>query len=171
MLHLLNSNGILRFQKRKEFQYDMVRFGIGMYGIGMENNILGLERVHSLKAKVLQIKSLRSTDTISYNQSGKLEQGGTIAILSIGYSDGIPRNLHLSKYKFFINGKFVPLIGVVCMDFCMVDISEAGQIEEGMEIEIFGKNADLQELSECCHTIPYEILTGISSRVKRVFAY
>jgi len=75
------------------------------------------------------------------------------------------------EYNFFINGINVPLIGVVCMDFCMVDISEAGQIEEGMEIEMFGKNADLQELSECCHTIPYEILTGISSRVKRVFAY
>jgi alanine racemase len=171
MLHLLNSNGILRFQKKKEYQYDMVRFGIGMYGIGMENNILGLERVHSLKARVLQIKSLRTLDTVSYNQSGRLEQDGKIAILSIGYSDGIPRNLHLSQYKFFINGKYVPLIGVVCMDFCMVDISEAGQIEEGMEIEMFGKNADLQELSECCQTIPYEILTGISSRVKRVFAY
>lgn len=168
-LHLLNSNGIIRFQSNVNFQYDMVRFGIGMYGVGVEDEHLGLEKVHTLKAKVLQIKSIKAGEYISYNQSGKMNHDGKIAILSIGYSDGIPRSLYKGDFHFFINGKLVPIIGLICMDFCMVDISEAGVVIEGMDIEIFGKNVDIHGLARSCDTIPYEILTGISTRVKRVF--
>jgi alanine racemase len=168
-LHLLNSNGIIRFQSNVNFQYDMVRFGIGMYGVGVEDEHLGLEKVHTLKAKVLQIKAIKAGEYISYNQSGKMNHDGKIAILSIGYSDGIPRSLYKGDFHFFINGKLVPIIGLICMDFCMVDISEAGVVIEGMEIEIFGKNVDIHNLAKSCDTIPYEILTGISTRVKRVF--
>lgn len=169
MLHLLNSNGIMRFSHLDDYRYDLVRIGIGMYGVGLTSDTHGMEKVHCLKAKVIQVKSISKGESISYNRSGLMQRTGRIAIISIGYSDGIPRSLSGEKYKFFINGHYVPLIGVVCMDFCMIDISDYSDIHEEMEVEIFGKNASLSDLSRACATIDYEILTGISSRVKRIF--
>ena len=163
--HLLNSGGIAR---HPDLQYDMIRLGIGMYGIDPS---LGprLEKVHSLKTRISQIKPAVAGARVSYNRSGLLQKDGKIGILSIGYADGLPRIAGLQEYKVWLNRQRIPLIGVVCMDMCMIDLSEMEHVAEGMEVEIFGKNAPVEELAQASGTIAYEILTRISGRVKRVF--
>lgn len=167
LLHVLNSGGIAMYP---EFQYDMVRLGIGMYGFDNHATIgKQLEKVHSLKAKITQIKNVSASDYISYNLSGHLNKNGSIGILSLGYADGLPRISGLRGYSFYLQDKKVNIVGVVCMDMCMIDLSEVDNAYEGMEVEIFGKVNALENLSELTDTIPYEILCGISSRVKRLF--
>ncbi len=163
--HLLNSGGIAR---HPELQYDMIRLGIGMYGI---DSVLGprLEKVHTLKTRISQVKPAEAGARISYNRSGVLSQEGKIGILSIGYADGLPRVAGLQAYKVWLNRQRIPLIGVVCMDMCMVDLSELEHVAEGMEVEVFGKNAPVEELAQASGTIAYEVLSRISGRVKRVF--
>lgn len=165
--HILNSGGISR---HPEFQMDMVRLGIGMYGIDANPSIQKLlEKTHKLKTKVSQIKKIKASDLISYNNSGQLVDDGRIAILSIGYADGLPRMAGLQKYNVTIQGQKCALVGAVCMDMCMVDISHLKHIEEGEEVEVFGTSSGLEQLSQITGRIPYEIICGISHRVKRVF--
>ncbi|MBK9271403.1 MAG: bifunctional UDP-N-acetylmuramoyl-tripeptide:D-alanyl-D-alanine ligase/alanine racemase [Saprospiraceae bacterium] len=165
--HLLNSGGISR---HPELQLDMVRLGIGLYGIDHDPYISHvLERVHSLKTRISQIKTVEKEQTISYNRSGKVHRASRIAVLSMGYADGLPRIAGERKFKVLVHGSRQPLIGVVCMDMCMVDVTDIPEAIEGDEVEIFGKNNDISQLAELCDTIPYEILCGISHRVRRVF--
>ncbi|MDQ3142111.1 MAG: bifunctional UDP-N-acetylmuramoyl-tripeptide:D-alanyl-D-alanine ligase/alanine racemase [Bacteroidota bacterium] len=165
--HLLNSSGIIR---HKNFHYEMVRIGIGLYGIDPDPIFSKkLEKVHTLKARITQIKTLDPGETVSYNRSGKINQLSKIAILSIGYADGLPRNAGLKGYELQLLGKKYALKGVVCMDMCMLDISGLDHVHEGMEVEVFGKNIPIETLAAMEETISYEILCGISPRVKRIF--
>ncbi len=164
--HILNSAGISRFP---EAQFDMVRLGIGMYGISTDKTEQReLENVSTLKSTISQIKRIKAEETIGYNRSAKVDKEMIIAIVPVGYADGISMNFGSGIGKFWINGKFAPIVGNVCMDMCMVDISEI-VASEGDEVIIFGENYPIWKMSETINTIPYEILTGISRRVKRIY--
>lgn len=167
LLHLLNSGGIAR---HPDCQYDMVRLGIGMYGFDSDPLMARkLEKAHTLKTRISQIKMVEPQETISYNRSGSLPSGGKIGVLAIGYADGLPRNAGLNGYMVALNRQRAGIVGLVCMDMCMIDLSGVENTSEGMEVEVFGKNAALEELAELTGTIPYEILSRISMRVKRIF--
>jgi alanine racemase len=167
MRHILNSGGIVRFP---EYQMDMVRLGIGLYGIDSSGLIQDkLQTVSSLKATVSQVKNIVAGDTVSYGRSGKADKDMTIATLSIGYADGLPRAAGNGKFQVLINGQNAPLFGTVCMDMCMVDVTDIAGVEQGDEVIIFGKNPKVENLATAVGTIPYEIFTGVSSRVKRVY--
>jgi len=162
--HILNSAGIERFPNA---QFEMVRLGIGLYGIStVDQN--QLEVVSTLKSTVIQVKQVNRDQTIGYSRQGKAHKDITIAVIPIGYADGLDRRLGNGIGKFFINGCYIPIIGNVCMDMCMVDITDCN-IHEGDEVIIFGKERSVLELAKLLDTIPYEILTSISTRVKRVY--
>lgn len=162
--HILNSAGIERFP---DSQFEMVRLGIGLYGISSVNQD-NLENVSTLKSTVIQIKQVYKNETIGYSRRGKAYGDMTIAIIPIGYADGLDRRLGNGNGKVFINGCYIPIIGNVCMDMCMVDITDCN-IHEGDEVIVFGKERPVLELANLLDTIPYEIFTSISTRVKRVY--
>ncbi|MBX2895362.1 MAG: bifunctional UDP-N-acetylmuramoyl-tripeptide:D-alanyl-D-alanine ligase/alanine racemase [Cyclobacteriaceae bacterium] len=164
--HVLNSPGIIRFA---EYQLDMVRLGIGLYGINptSEPN-QNLKPAATLKTIISQIKKIESGGTIGYGRWGKAETAKTIATIAIGYADGFSRSFSRGKGKVFVNGKVVPVIGNVCMDMTMIDITGV-EANEGDEVIIFGDALPIQQVAESIDTIPYEILTNTSERVKRVF--
>lgn len=164
MRHLLNSAGIERFP---EAQYNMVRLGIGLYGISSVNQD-NLRNISTLKCRVSQIKNIESTESIGYSRKGKLDKNGRIGIISIGYADGLNRGLSNGKGKVIVNGKFAPIVGNICMDMCMIDLTgiEAGV---GDEATIFGDDYPVSEIARLLETIPYEVMTSISRRVKNVY--
>lgn len=165
MYHVLNSAGIERFT---EYQFDMVRLGIGIYGISALKDT-DLAPVASFKCKILQIKTLTKEDgTIGYGRYGKIAESGTkIATLPVGYADGIDRHLGRGRASFSLNGKRVPTIGNICMDMCMVDISGV-DAKVGDTVTIFGEDPKITEIAEILDTIPYEIMTSIDRRIERV---
>jgi alanine racemase len=162
--HIANSAGIERFP---EAQFDMVRLGIGLYGISATGKDK-LATVSTMKSTVIQVKQVPKNETIGYNRKGKATKDMTIAIVPVGYADGLNRKLSNSMGKLFINGFLVPIVGNVCMDMCMVDITDCN-IHEGDEVIVFGKEQSVVELANVLETIPYEIFTSVSSRVKRVY--
>ncbi|MDR0364553.1 MAG: bifunctional UDP-N-acetylmuramoyl-tripeptide:D-alanyl-D-alanine ligase/alanine racemase [Bacteroidales bacterium] len=163
--HINNSAAIVRFPLSR---FDMVRLGIGLYGISSnEEEQLQLLPVNRLLTVVSQIKNVPKGDYIGYNQGFKAERDITIAILPIGYADGLPRSLK-NRGKVWLNGTLCSMIGNICMDMCMIDISNV-HANEGDQVEIFGINQSLHAFSAQAGTIPYEILTGISPRVKRIY--
>jgi alanine racemase len=162
--HLLNSAGIERFP---EAQFDMVRLGIGLYGISALNEKT-LKPVATLKTRLLQIRSIHPGETVGYGRKGVVERDATIACLPIGYADGLDRRLGNGNGNVLIHGQLCPTIGNICMDICMVDITGI-DAHEGDEAIIFGEKITINELAEKLETIPYEILTSISPRVKRVY--
>lgn len=164
MRHILNSSGIERFP---EFQFDMVRLGIGHYGISAVPNS-GLQPVCSLKTVILQIKNIKAGETIGYSRNGVIAKDSRIAVLPIGYADGFDRRLGNGVGEVFVNGKRAKLIGNICMDLCMIDLAGI-DAEEGDSVEIFGENIPVSEVASWLKTIPYEVLTSISRRVKRVY--
>ncbi len=167
LIHSLSSSGIARWP---DAQADMVRIGIGLYGLDSSAEIREqLEASHCLKAKISQIKSLQKGDTVSYNRSYLCERDMQIAIISVGYADGLPRNAGMNGFHVLVSGIECPILGIVCMDMCMIDISEVKDAHIGMSVEIFGKNRPVQQLALAVQTIPYEILCGISPRIKRIF--
>lgn len=164
--HALNSAGIIRFP---EYQLDMVRLGIGLYGV--EANGTNQDRVQpvgTLKTIVSQIKYVKKGESIGYSRKGIAESDITIATIPIGYADGYDRRFSNGKGKVLINGKYCPIIGNVCMDMCMINITEIFA-QEGDEVIIFGKGLPIYEIANEIGTISYEILTSVSERVKRVF--
>lgn len=164
--HILNSGGIANHADK---QMDMVRLGIGMYGIDSSPIIKSqLEIVHQLKTRITQIKTVNSHDKISYNLSGSLRSSGKIGVLSIGYADGLPRSAG-NQYEVIVNNKKCQILGLVCMDMCMIDLSQVKDPQVGDEVEVFGKQASIEDLASKTNRIPYEILCGISSRVKRIY--
>ena len=165
MRHALNSAGILRFPK---YQMDMVRLGLGLYGVDITENVSDLQPISQLKTTISQIKHLEAGESIGYNRAGKVVKPKTIATLAIGYADGLDRRLGNGKLKVWIHGKPAPTIGNICMDMTMVDVSRL-DARVGDEVVIFGKEQHVKVLAEAMGTIPYEVLTGISERVKRVF--
>ncbi len=164
--HILNSAGIERFP---EYHFDMVRIGIGMYGISATDDTK-LQNVSTLKTRISQIKIASEGDSVGYNRASFLQRDSRIATLPIGYSDGIRRIMGRGKGKVFINGQLAPIIGNVCMDMCSIDVSNI-QAAEGDEVILFGNDFPLTEMAKTMDTIPYEVMTGISSRVKRVYIY
>ena len=165
MWHILNSAGIERFP---QYQFDMVRLGIGIYGISALPGVK-LAPVASLKCKILQIKHLKPEDgTVGYGRHGKIAAGGTVtATIPVGYADGIDRLLGCGRASFLLNGKRVPTIGNICMDMCMLDITGV-EAKVGDTVTIFGKEPTISELAEILGTIPYEILTSVPRRIERV---
>jgi len=166
MLHILNSAGISRFP---EATFDMVRLGISLYGIATSKDDVGkLENVTSLRSEIAQIKILKQGESVSYNRSFVAKKEMKIGVVSIGYADGLMRSLGNGKLSLFVNGKHAPIIGDICMDMCMIDLSET-DAKEGDDVIIFDKDHPVTLLSEAAGTIPYEILSRISRRVKRVY--
>src|SRR5450759_3240815 len=162
--HILNSSGIARFP---QYQFDMVRPGIGMYGIGHFEG-LDLKTAGRFKTRISQIKKIRAGEPVGYGCADVSENERIIAILPAGYADGLNRKLGNSNGSLYIKGKKVPIIGNICMDMCMADITGLNA-NPGDEAEIFGEKISIDEIAAICETIPYEILTSIPRRVKRVF--
>jgi len=165
--HILNSAGISRLP---QYQMDMVRLGIGLYGIDGGSTIQDqLQVVNSLKASISQIKDISHSETVGYNRNGRLPKTGKIATISIGYADGLLRMAGSGNYEVLLHGQKAPIVGNVCMDMCMIDVTQIPQAKEGDSVEIFGEMLPVQALAKCLQTIPYEIFTNISGRVKRVY--
>lgn len=162
--HILNSAGIDRFP---ECQYDMVRLGIGMYGISAVDEST-LRNVSSLKTTILQIRELEAGQSVGYSRKGMLTRTSRIATLPIGYADGLDRHLGNGMGEVLIHHRRAPFIGNICMDACMVDVTDI-EAEEGDEVLLFGEGLPLSEVASKLGTIPYEILTSVSNRVKRIY--
>jgi alanine racemase len=167
--HLCNTAGIIRWPGA---QYDMVRLGIGLYGIdaAIPAAEAGLQPIASLKTSVSQVKKITNGDTISYNRSGRLADNGRIATVRIGYADGYLRAFGNGTGKMLVNGVLVPTVGNITMDMCMLDVSSL-DVKEGDEVIVFNEEQRIEALAEQIGTIPYEILTNISQRVKRIYFY
>lgn len=168
LAHVLNTSGVSRWPNA---QFDMVRIGIGLYGF---DSALATKKVlhpvAALKTTVTQVKNISSGETIGYNRKGVLPNGGKIATVKIGYADGYNRKFGNGVGKMLINGKLVPTIGSICMDMCMLDVSGLA-VKAGDEVIVFNDQYTIADLAKLIDTIPYEILTNISQRVKRVYYY
>lgn len=167
--HICNTAGIIRWPSA---HYDMVRLGIGLYGIdsSVPASDVGLQPIASLKTSVAQVKKIGAGDTISYGRSGSLLKDGKIATIRIGYADGYLRAFGKGVGKMLVKGTLVPTVGNITMDMCMLDVSGL-DVREGDEVIIFDERQRIEELARQIGTIPYEILTNISQRVKRVYFY
>lgn len=163
--HILNSAGISRYT---QYQFEGVRLGIGLYGVAPHQSVKGLKVVSSLKTTILQIKELSSAETVGYGRKGVLNRKSRIAAVPIGYADGLNRHLGNGVGEMWINGAKAPIVGNVCMDVTLIDVTDI-DCHEGDTVEVFGENIRVEEIAEKLGTIPYEILTSISSRVKRVY--
>ena len=162
--HISNSAGIEHFPER---QLDMCRLGLGLYGVDSRDNSI-LNTVSTLKTTILQLRNVPKEDTVGYSRKGKLSRDSVIAAIPIGYADGLNRKLGNGRCYCLINGKKVPYVGNICMDVAMVDVTGI-DCKEGDTVEIFGKNLPVTVLSDVLETIPYEVFTGVSSRVKKVY--
>ncbi|WP_026461842.1 bifunctional UDP-N-acetylmuramoyl-tripeptide:D-alanyl-D-alanine ligase/alanine racemase [Adhaeribacter aquaticus] len=164
--HTLNSAGIVRFP---EDQLDMVRLGIGLYGVEATNTEQkSLRTVGTLKTTVSQVKQIRAGETVGYSRRGIATEDKEIATIAIGYADGYDRRFGNGVGKVLINGHLAPVFGNVCMDMCMVDVTGLG-VKAGDPVVIFGEEVSITKLAKSIGTIPYELLTNVSARVKRVF--
>lgn len=165
--HICNSAAIAR---HPELHYDMVRLGLGLYGIdGSKLLQKELKQISTLKTTIAQIKTIPAGETVGYGRKGHIDKETRIATISIGYADGYPRALGNGKAHVLVHSKPAKLVGVVCMDMCMIDVSDIPEAKEGDEVVVFGPQLPLTRLSEWADTIPYEMMTGISQRVKRVY--
>lgn len=162
--HILNSAGIERFTNQ---QMDMVRLGIGLYGVSASGQ-KGLLNVSTLKTTILQIQQVPAGDSIGYSRMSYVKRDSRIAIIPIGYADGLDRHFSNGGGEVSINGHRCPIVGNICMDACMIDVTDI-DAREGDSVIIFGAELPVSELSDKLKTIPYEILTSISPRVKRVY--
>jgi alanine racemase len=164
--HILNSEGIAHYPKA---QFDMVRIGIGMFGINQDSQFSKkLQPIVAWKSVVSQIKTIQAGASVGYNRSYVATNEIKIAIIPIGYGDGFKRNLSNGKGKVFIQGKACPTIGRVCMDMIMVDITKL-QVHVGEEVELIGPHQSLEQMALAMGTIPYEVLTSFSPRVHRSY--
>ncbi len=161
--HIANTAAIARLQ---ELQLDMVRLGIGMYGIGPVEDLLPAA---TFRSTIAQIKELEPGDTVSYNRRGKIQRRSLIATVRVGYADGYSRRLGHGRGHMYVAGKLAPVVGTVCMDMTMIDITGTPGVEVGDDVILFGRELPVQQVAEWAETIPYEIMTGISQRVKRVY--
>ncbi|MBA4302829.1 MAG: bifunctional UDP-N-acetylmuramoyl-tripeptide:D-alanyl-D-alanine ligase/alanine racemase [Sphingobacteriaceae bacterium] len=172
--HVLNTAGILHYPQA---QFDMVRLGIGLYGSDPSSQANSpaksqqqtlLQPVSTLKTVISQIHQLEAGETVGYSRRGKTQAAAKIATLPIGYADGLVRAFGNGAAQFWVNGKLAPTIGSICMDMCMIDVTGI-DCREGDPVIVFGKEQPINKLAEAIGTIPYEILTNVSQRVKRVY--
>jgi alanine racemase len=167
--HISNSAAIIR---HPQLQMDMVRLGIGLYGIEVDaEDLLELEPVATLRATIAQIKTVKKGESVSYNRRGTVHRDSRIATVRIGYADGYSRRFSNGVGRMCVNGHFAPVIGTVCMDMTMIDVTDVADVKEGDDVIIFGKELPVQEVAGWIGTIPYEIMTSVSQRVKRVYYY
>lgn len=165
--HLLNSSGLHRFPA---YQFEMVRLGIGLYGLDNDpERRQQLRPAHTLKTSISQIRHVTAGSTIGYSRSGVVHRDSRIATISIGYADGLLRLAGNGRYQVLIRGQLAPTIGNICMDMTMVDVTHIREAGEGDEVVIFGQHPGIDSLANTLRTIPYEVLTNLSQRVKRVF--
>ena len=164
--HICNSGAITRF---KQAHYNMVRLGIGMYGVGFNDlEKQQLKNISSLKTRISQIRQLKKGETVGYNRKGLAHEDLVIATIPIGYADGLSRRTGNGHFSVYVRGTACKTIGNICMDMCMIDVTGIN-CEEGDEVIVFETNEQLMQLSAAMDTIPYEVLTNISTRVKRVY--
>ncbi len=163
-LHMLNSAGINRFP---EYQFDMVRLGIGLYGIGRYEGVT-LRHTGRFVTAVSQVRSVPAGDPVSYGCRGAADHDREIAVMPVGYADGLRRELGEGRGSLSIRGRRVPITGSICMDMCMADVTGMN-VKAGDEAEVFGADTSIEEIATLCNTIPYEILTSIPPRVKRIY--
>lgn len=162
--HICNSAGIEHFPK---YHLDMVRLGLGLYGINPRNNEV-INNVVTLKTTILQIRNVPAGDTVGYSRKGKIDHDCRIAAIPIGYADGLNRKLGNGNCYCMVHGQKAPYVGNICMDVCMIDVTGI-ECSEGDYVTIFGDELPVTVLSDAIGTIPYEILTGVSTRVQRVY--
>jgi alanine racemase len=162
--HILNSAGIERFA---QYQFEMVRLGIGLYGVSALGNTQ-VNSISRLKTSISQIRQIPAGQTVGYGRKGVVTRDSQIAVLPIGYADGYDRRLSNGVGKVYVNGKTAPVIGNICMDMCMIDVTGL-QVAVGDEVELMGEHILVSDIAQTIGTIPYEVLTGISQRVKRVY--
>lgn len=160
--HIANTGAI---EMEKKFHLSMVRLGIGLYGIGAGK----LEIVVQFHTTIAQIRKVAATETVGYNRSGKLSKDSIIATVRLGYADGYSRKLGRCKGSMWVQGKLAPVVGDICMDMTMIDITDIPGVQEGDDVEVFGSNLRIEQVANWAETIPYEILTSIGQRVKRVY--
>ena len=167
--HLCNTAGVIRWP---EAHYDMVRLGIGLYGIdsAVSTDDQALQPIASLKTSISQVKKVKAGESISYDRSGSLVKDGRVATVRIGYADGYLRAFGNGVGKMLVKGQLVPTVGNITMDMCMLDVTGT-DVNEGDEVIIFNETQRIEELAKQIGTIPYEILTNVSQRVKRVYFY
>jgi alanine racemase len=166
--HCLNSGGIVRFP---DAQFDMVRLGIGLYGIDPAEEVQKqLHQIGTLKTVISQIRNISKDESIGYGRKGRVDRASRIAITAIGYADGLNRKLSNGNGYMLVNGKPAPIVGNICMDMTMIDVTDI-ECKEGDEVIIFGAELNISDVAKKVGTIPYEILTSISQRVKRVYYY
>ncbi len=162
--HMDNSAGIEHFPER---QMDMCRLGIGLYGVDPRDNRM-LSTVSTLKTTILQLRHVPAGETVGYSRKGKIERDSVIAAIPIGYADGLNRHLGNRHCYCLVNGQKAEYVGNICMDVAMIDVTDI-DCQEGDKVEIFGEHLPVTALSDLLDTIPYEVLTGVSNRVKRVY--
>ena len=162
--HINNSAGIEHFPER---QLDMCRLGLGLYGVDSRDNSI-INNVCSLRTTILQLRHVPKEETVGYSRKGHLERDSVIAAIPIGYADGLDRHLGRGRGYCLVNGKKAPYVGNICMDVAMIDVTGI-DCQEGDRVEIFGDNLPVTVLSDLLDTIPYEVLTAVSERVKRVY--
>ena len=166
LLHILNSGGITRFP---DFQFDMVRLGIGLHGVEVNDKYQSqLQKPAILKTVISQIRKVKAGESIGYGRKGKAVHDMSIAVIAIGYADGYLRVFSNGNAYVTIKNQKARTIGNVCMDMTMVDVTNL-DAKEGDEVIVFGESPTVSELAQWANTIPYEILTNVSTRVKRVF--
>ena len=165
--HTANSAAIDRFP---EAQFDMCRLGLGLYGFGWQHNP-ELRPVSTLRTRIVQIKHLPAGDTVGYGRAGKLTRPTVTATILVGYADGLDRHLGCGRWSVLVAGKPAPIVGRICMDSCMIDITDIEGVREGDEAVIFSPTPgnDPESMARVLDTIPYEIMTSVSARVKRIY--
>ena len=162
--HILNSAGIERFA---DYQMEMVRLGIGLYGVS-QSGVLQAETVARWTTVISQVKTVTAGETVGYGRKGKVTTPKQVAIIPVGYADGYDRRLSNGAGKVWIAGRQYPIIGNICMDMSMIDVTGAN-VQAGETVELMGEHIQLTDLADWMGTIPYEVLTGISQRVRRVY--
>ncbi len=162
--HICNTAGVERFP---EAQFEMIRLGIGLYGVDPATNGI-INNVSTLRTTILQIKDVPAHETVGYSRNGHLTRNSRIAAIPIGYADGLNRHLGGGRAYCMVNGKQAPYVGNICMDVCMIDVTDI-DCREGDRVVIFGDELPITVIADTLGTIPYEVLTGISSRVKRIY--
>ena len=164
--HCLNTAGIVRFP---QYQFEMVRLGIGLYGVGTDAEMQSrLETVSSLKTVISQIRTIPAGDAVGYGRRFIASRETRVGVIGIGYADGLNRHLGNGRYSVWVKGEKAPIIGSICMDMCMIDLTGI-PAEEGDEVEVFGSQNPVGLMADVLGTIPYEILTSVSGRVKRLY--
>ena len=165
--HTANSAAIARFP---EAQFDMCRLGLGLYGFGYEHNE-NLQPTSTLKTRIVQIKRHAAGEGIGYGRAERLERDSVVATIPVGYADGLDRHLGCGAWSVLVGGVKAPIVGRVCMDSCMIDVTDVPAVAEGDEVAVFSavEGNTAEDMAALLGTIPYEVLTSVSARVKRIY--